>query len=105
MIVQPPKSTRKDTTFHYTTRFRSVAGVASGNAGVTVVDTSHARARDQGTPAVPEPGQQPEPQAQGVGAGVSTEGIIIDLLMAQAGIPCQLQRWRDRKSTRLNSSH
>src|SRR3546814_7087445 len=103
MIRRPPRSTRTDTLFPYTTLFRSDAGalcLMSGNAailrgGSEAVDTSRAihAALVEGVKAagLPEAAIQlvPVTDRAAVGAMLRAAGLI-DI---------------NRKSTRLNSSH
>src|SRR3546814_12875858 len=97
MIRRPPRYTRTDTLFPYTTLFRSEA-LAEGGAVeleilahlVTVVEHVF-RAQPFG-----EVGGQAE-------AGLEVVVIVRGDLERPESQP--LQRRRDRKSTRLNSSH
>src|SRR3546814_16811770 len=86
MILRPPRSTRTDTLFPYTTLFRSLcrAAVAAGNAAVGIVD--HAPGAE--TVPVAVGAQHPEPVDQdadallehaGVDARVAGGGIVPDL--------------------------
>src|SRR3546814_3164325 len=98
MIRRPPRSTRTDTLFPYTTLFRSVAVGAdqrarAGVAGAAQIDAVDPASRRRG------------------GADIADRPLDIDHLSLDAGrgrrnrLDLQVRRWRDRKSTRLNSSH
>src|SRR3546814_17133848 len=80
MIRRPPRSTRTDTLFPYTTLFRSLDGVAGGRptrcVGHGVLETGDAAGDERGA------------EGRTLGDGGHVDG--------EAG---------DRKSTRLNSSH
>src|SRR3546814_11052780 len=83
MIRRPPRSTRTDTLFPYTTLFRSVRGQH--------LEIERARAR---------PGRELAPVIQRVGEFRIEPADAQELALAE--IAADLQ---DRKSTRLNSSH
>src|SRR3546814_19093639 len=103
MIRRPPRSTRTDTLFPYTTLFRAVAPLVAGHAAV--VQRSGAGRAVAGVRVVEErPGQ-----AVAVGdlpGGLEESVFLFGLHRAQL-----VARGRvgdvvlDRKSTRLNSSH
>src|SRR3546814_18338101 len=76
MIRQPPRSTRPDTLFPYTTLFRSIAG--SGAAR--------------------------QSRAAGRVALAPVRSVVVHAQPERAHCPPRQCR-RDRKSTRLNSSH
>src|SRR3546814_1344367 len=130
MIRRPPRSTRTDTLFPYTTLFRSVAGaehvVAAGVEGAAVMRREHDREgpgeavfqvlrRDAGGFLRPDVDQLHLPGAVVVAlqragtARAGADGADIDDVgvlgvngdeAALAGAGVE-----DRKSTRLNSSH
>src|SRR3546814_13738442 len=85
MIRRPPRSTRTDTLFSYTTLFRSEG---DGLAGQGLDDDLHSTA-------------QAEHQVEG--------GLLLDVVVRQGAAVLQLLACEDealdRKSTRLNSSH
>src|SRR5256885_7204207 len=96
MIRRPPRSTL----FPYTTLFRSVTALerfAELWRKPSVLD------------AQPEP--EPEPQTEPAAAVTATAAATAAAVAAPASIPltpqqqARLERSRDRKSTRLNSSH
>src|SRR3546814_17158120 len=91
MIRRPPRSTRTDTLFPYTTLFRSlaIAGVAVHAAHVLLDHLPDA-------PALGVPEHQPRRFF------LQVEQI---LLPADAAVIALLGFLEDRKSTRLNSSH
>src|SRR3546814_7059322 len=113
MLRRPPRSTRTDTLFPYTTLFRSFSffgvsfvyvifedGTDPYWARSRVLEYLNAAARQLPTGVTPSLG----PDATGVGwvyqyAVVAKERTLAELR--------SLQDWviRDRKSTRLNSSH
>src|SRR3546814_16662865 len=78
MIRRPPRSTRTDTLFPYTTLFRSRDGIGDDGCRCRVALLSAIRM-----------------------LGFRLDAGLADL--AQAG--ARGERFRDRKSTRLNSSH
>src|SRR3546814_13405145 len=82
MIRRPPRSTRTDTLFPYTTLFRSVDHAAHAD-GVADLEAGH--------------------------PGADRADLADDLVPGHAGIagaaPLRAHRMQDRKSTRLNSSH
>src|SRR3546814_2335620 len=108
MIRRPPRSTRTDTLFPYTTLFRS--GVDAGLAGLLVLQ------QQVGHAAV---GRHHEHAVIEVAAGALADDDIVhhgldrrhrgaaDLVDAEAGhvFPSFRLHGGDRKSTRLNSSH
>src|SRR3546814_15137934 len=83
MIRRPPRSTRTDTLFPYTTLFRSRLRRIEGGAGAVRGDPAR---RDRSRPAA----------CPCHAAGADAHGV------APAGV---FRRGQDRKSTRLNSSH
>src|SRR3546814_18190082 len=87
MIRRPPRSTRTDTLFPYTTLFRSLHCLSSCQEATAPI------APDAAVIASMRPGKH------------SGASHIQSLEHAQCGIP--LAHWQvgDRKSTRLNSSH
>src|SRR3546814_10170372 len=105
MILRPPRSTRTDTLFPYTTLFRSVRGAAGGVAGGAELAAAGgawavcgAAERDGVYRAAErEPAQLAVPDPAG-GDAWAVHAIRATTL------PQRLRR-RDRKSTRLNSSH
>src|SRR3546814_16920543 len=97
MIRRPPRSTRTDTRFPYTTLFRSGrwAGQVAGSGGLAAVGRGR-------------PGMSTYPDSPGH-RNVETSIAAADSLAPKLG---RLQRMAegairdaDRKSTRLNSSH
>src|SRR3546814_16355502 len=101
MLRRPPRSTRTDTLFPYTTLFRSI-----GAMGVQVPDV--------GPRAVEQPVECGEQVSlarlavlrhdAGLGEGdLAEHGVPLDGVPGRA--PAALDRGLDRKSTRLNSSH
>src|SRR3546814_7363513 len=113
MIRRPPRSTRTDTLFPYTTLFRSLGARGVGRA--------------------PEPGREPSDIAKIITLRLLREaahGHVVDQALAQradranldklvhrstpqvkepkgsaCGSPRSIRCGEDRKSTRLNSSH
>src|SRR3546814_17690778 len=113
MIRRPPRSTRTDTLFPYTTLFRS---------GLEVGELAVAQHRDlrTGDLARPEVGALEVLGDPAQARGVQTGGVGVHLHVHPLARPERwghrrrvldprvriAQRWRrDRKSTRLNSSH
>src|SRR3546814_15574508 len=97
MIRRPPRSTRTDTRFPYTTLFRSVGQIGrirldGEDPNRVVTDIILTR----GTPVRTDSLASTETQ------GISGDSIV----QISAGTPAKpLLRKADRKSTRLNSSH
>src|SRR3546814_16132172 len=109
MIRRPPRSTRTDTLFPYTTLFRSglwralaVAALAGGKDVALTVDhdqAAHLLARLQ--PHATHAGRGATHRAHGAAGepyGLAVAGEQHDVAIAVGQL-------RDRKSTRLNSSH
>src|SRR3546814_14755163 len=99
MIRRPPRSTRTDTLFPYTTLFRSATLVESA-ADVLAVLGGPGR-----LPRLPTstPGQRALAMPPASEPGDAERATIEELLGAE---PIQVDDVvRDRKSTRLNSSH
>src|SRR3546814_12302850 len=103
MIRRPPRSTRTDTLFPYTTLFRSPDGEALVDAGPAGQDRQPADAERS----VEDGRRQRADQGADVGRrnrrlngiqGSSRE-------MGQVSLVDVSKRFEDRKSTRLNSSH
>src|SRR3546814_10792299 len=116
MIRRPPRSTRTDTLFPYTTRFRSLGlpdcsrnGIPGDNALTGVTARLYATLKAEGVP-VPD-------HYSGPGVGAVEENLrlhlqvfrIGDIVLASCACEPQsdliLNLDSDRKSTRLNSSH
>src|SRR3546814_2209678 len=113
MIRRPPRSTRTDTLFPYTTLFRSGLGVDAGDTHAAVLGhalcPAQVAARQQDRELLAAQATQvvhasAEREAvlghflQGPVAGVVAETIVDRLEVVQV-------EHQDRKSTRLNSSH
>src|SRR3546814_17501084 len=98
MIRRPPRSTRTDTLFPYTTRFRSlVVGVARLPVALPVEE----RVDDDAEHHVA--GRVLVVAAVGVSEVVAEQALVpVDLAVGRLGVGVEQQ---DRKSTRLNSSH
>src|SRR3546814_3235447 len=117
MIRRPPRSTRTDTLFPYTTLFRSLGFEPwAGRAAARVAGYRHVR--ENRTPRMPE--EIVTPLLAGSLRYITTfatdilaaraaldrlEARRARLLAAERGLPDAERRLRDRKSTRLNSSH
>src|SRR3546814_18901714 len=98
MIRRPPRSTRTDTLFPYTTLFRS--GILGTGAAirVVIVERSDSIAPDMG------PNARPLIVSALQEAGVETRlGVGVEALDGTGVVLTSGER--DRKSTRLNSSH
>src|SRR3546814_12051966 len=100
MIRRPPRSTRTDTLFPYTTRFRSerTTPALGFDHDMAVAITAAVVALAAGG-------------ALGLGGGEQQEvRHVLAPVLAGGGLadevgPAQCRQDRDRKSTRLNSSH
>src|SRR3546814_7004577 len=89
MIRRPPRSTRTDTLFPYTTLFRSLVALATARCeainptpGADAVIATAALATVGGLEQRLRPGLVPEPQHSGTGPLRSTDGAVV----AQEGI-------------------
>src|SRR3546814_8990624 len=110
MIRRPPRSTRTDTLFPYTTLFRS----NSGEQAAILVIHQRTAALDQvadlgtqlavGRPARGDLGLSEQYRGDLAMAGAG-QGAIERLQRAQVGDGAARRPSQDRKSTRLNSSH
>src|SRR3546814_16689095 len=107
MILRPPRSTRTDTLFPYTTLFRSAGGNSRGPHGAAVV-------RARCLPSSPPPPQAPfgakhDERAARAEQGEREPGDRIDQMrVAEMHDRQPADGHRpgiDRKSTRLNPSH
>src|SRR3546814_7757781 len=100
MIRRPPRSTRTDTLFPYTTLFRSHVGRQLAEVAQAVED-AHLRIAQDAEPA----------RLGNLRDGVGATALEDDLAIAEISEvvvvePAQeLEALGDRKSTRLNSSH
>src|SRR3546814_2098137 len=107
MIRRPPRSTRTDTLFPYTTLFRSKGGRGGAVVladGVALEERALAVLAADDEAALQDLGEHQD--AGGV-AG-EAHGRLGILLQQREGVARVLRdggRLRDRKSTRLNSSH
>src|SRR3546814_9476100 len=100
MIRRPPRSTRTDTLFPYTTLFRSPLGrlgLARHAARADVV-TEGRRIADRRAAGPGRPGDEIEP-------GKWTPREILGLEVIDRHLVGDRREKADRKSTRLNSSH
>src|SRR3546814_11149950 len=97
MIRRPPRSTRPDTLFPYTTLFRS--GLDRGVAVQVEADRSagHNRVQDGEVGAATQ-----QDRVRIVGRAAADEGRVGDRRVLTRD---RILVARDRKSTRLNSSH
>src|SRR3546814_9181042 len=112
MIPRPPRSTRTDTLFPYSTLFRSLAAVEQPQRGfetVTIVYDGEVEHRDSaGNGGVIGPGDVQWMTAAG---GIIHEEYHSPAFARTGGPFRMLQLWvnlpakEDRKSTRLHSSH
>src|SRR3546814_19812377 len=108
MIRRPPRSTRTDTLFPYTTLFRSQVDDPPARERAAVVD-----ADDDPPPAIErgdlDIGRQRQRRVRG-GDPAGPEFLAIGGAISRfAAVPARIAErvigGRDRKSTRLNSSH
>src|SRR3546814_17530655 len=101
MIRRPPRSTRTDTLFPYTTLFRSrdqlhQSRIANARLGAGIDDDVDAAAVDAGVG---------EDQAAGAVARGDDDRVAIADQPPRVATARQYVDLLDRKSTRLNSSH
>src|SRR3546814_18664989 len=104
MIRRPPRSTRTDTLFPYTTLFRSALPGAGGEAEYLDLHTAALEGARQDVGADRRDGDRTAAHRAGIvdqqgDDGVPELGVLLHLVGQRE------QRCRDRKSTRLNSSH
>src|SRR3546814_15827637 len=109
MILPPPRSTRTDPLFPYTTLFRSFwieAGqggmlgqgrCTNGQAGGQLLDGVHHMRRDD------QPAQAPAGHVKILGETVDDDQVVVKRQRALWN--AIVIKPQDRKSTRLNSSH
>src|SRR3546814_10911356 len=109
MIRRPPRSTRTDTLFPYTTLFRSQRRAArSGTGGAVhhVVDDEAVEQLHRARAAVGELRVVGDEHQRGPVLGLQSEQQVDDLVAGLAvQVAGRLVGQQDRKSTRLNSSH
>src|SRR3546814_11965107 len=99
MIRRPPRSTRTDTLFPYTTLFRShAAEIDAGAAEEFALDQRHGHAGRGQPPGQRRPGLPAADDDRVEAPHVGTIGYC-------GGTGALPSRPTDRKSTRLNSSH
>src|SRR3546814_3597745 len=104
MIRRPPRSTRTDTLFPYTTLFRSVIALF-GEAEVPVVVVASARPPDRVSSVGIDDFEAARAMTRHLLAmGHDRIGFIVGNPNQHASAR-RLEGYRDRKSTRLNSSH
>src|SRR3546814_17385999 len=79
MIRRPPRSTRTDTLFPYTTRFRSIKGFAQHDAVLTGVETRTSSplriTRDANYQSLNTRGLYPAGEGAGYAGGIMSAGI------------------------------
>src|SRR3546814_12974534 len=100
MIRRPPRSTRTDTLFPYTTLFRSHGGKLSVSADANLGDATGRLTLDGGTLQNTVAFATTRDVVLGAGGGT----FLTDAALNVSGIVSGDGRL-DRKSTRLNSSH
>src|SRR3546814_7585674 len=114
MIRRPPRSTRTDTLFPYTTLFRSRPHHRAG--GSRGIDARHRRLQrhvhggvrvEVGAVVVRTPGRTARRGMEGVRSGRAASDLAdpTGAAQAQEGGEGRSENPADRKSTRLNSSH
>src|SRR3546814_5286529 len=100
MIRRPPRSTRTDTLFPYTTLFRSVLGAdGDGELGTLIVGIGD-EAHDAEAAAIRPLGRNGHQRHLAVVAELGEAGGH-----RRAHLAHVREKAQDRKSTRLNSSH
>src|SRR3546814_13871851 len=100
-IRRPPRSTRTDTLFPYTTLFRSPTETIDG------VELPSYRGDNVNDIAFTSEARTPDPQRMLRAYAQSAATLNLLRAFAQGGYANlhQVHSWTDRKSTRLNSSH
>src|SRR3546814_12652652 len=98
MVRRPPRSTRTDTLFPYTTLCRSASAGSDAEVGEQATDDGDDTQQQEG-------GEETDAERDG-GLDAHRAGAVLDLGAGASGqvVGKALDR-RDRKSTRLNSSH
>src|SRR3546814_16318381 len=99
MIRRPPRSTRTDTLFPYTTLFRSISGA---DATALDIDPGQVPAALANRKAIL--GMRPEHMRLRK-PGIPVEIEMVEVLGSEQLIHGRIGDTQDRKSTRLNSSH
>src|SRR3546814_11751844 len=104
MIRRPPRSTRTDTLFPYTTLFRSCRRAARRSVRLPVAEIPRTEIAEPNTVRVIPSGRLKKPA---LSALVTTQGDLNDLAELESVTNDRLiaESSGDRKSTRLNSSH
>src|SRR3546814_9476266 len=102
MIRRPPRSTRTDTLFPYTTLFRSIQPVAF-IAACTFLDAGECQAGFRGNGF--DLGKQIVDRLVAVARHADTPSGRDQRANDMRACVRLARSWRDRKSTRLNSSH
>src|SRR3546814_6710176 len=118
MIRLPPRSTRTDTLVHYTSLFRSTAGLAPEQAFEEIAETAARPAagedlveieafRRTAMAVTVAAGRRLHLVAGSVAAGAQlvVGGALLRVAQRLVGLVDGLELLLDRKSTRLNSSH
>src|SRR3546814_1166185 len=110
MIRRPPRSTRTDTLFPYTTLFRSVAGPFAAPAFPVPLDTIITVQNFHDLYLKPFPADTGAKASAALFAALKPGGtlVVVDHSAADGSgttLSDSLHRIEDRKSTRLNSSH
>src|SRR3546814_13272455 len=102
MIRRPPRSTRTDTLFPYTTLFRSIA-----SAGLPVTVAAHIRCHQDDAAIAIDTGVDALHMVMATSPilRAASHGKAIAEVVRIAADVAEFVRKRDRKSTRLNSSH
>src|SRR3546814_4347387 len=110
MIRRPPRSTRTDTLFPYTTLFRSLLGTAAIRSVPVRSGQNTARRTRLEAASLPGIGAQPSDQMVHLVQSYPPPNknlISNDVQPTESPAEAAAHRWRqpDRKSTRLNYSH
>src|SRR3546814_2879413 len=112
MIRRPPRSTRTDTLFPYTTLFRSLPRTLLGGAIGAALGIAGAVMQGYLRNPLADPGLFGVSSSAALGAvsslffGYAASALLLPLFaLAGAAIGMALLALLDRKSTRLNSSH
>src|SRR3546814_8501809 len=115
MIRRPPKSTRTDTLFPYTTLFRSIPHIGGQRRGRALDGHAHAELKALASSTV-QPVYSGEVALSAGNSRIDAEGRVDKVIAIDARLsPLHLDdllpdaagtlSGTDRKSTRLNSSH
>src|SRR3546814_16449576 len=104
MIRRPPRSTRTDTLFPYTTLFRSAPAGGAGQIRSVLMSQSSPNARSQAE-RIARVAELNDALRRSIHSPGRNQIVMTAGVAALIGDVALFRGFRDRKSTRLNSSH